>query len=325
LALSRAAALVQFLETAMDWKIKCLGALAFVMLGIGSASAAGTAVAVDPEAMVRSSGVQQVLLVGADVRIGDLIETSTGGHAELAFDDGTKIVVGPGSALLIEDYLLRGDGSTGDFAISALGGTFRFISGKSAKESYRITTPTGTIGIRGTAFDLVTNKLEGARVLMYSGATELCPTSGECVVVSDSCELGEMKTDGASSLGLTNKFTREQRRELRSRFVYGSSQQPLGDAYRLQATARCLLSPMPFTADFFKALQDAPAAVSEPGDAPDGDDKAPAAPPAPGEKPPAKPSGPTDEGPDPEPVDPGGDCAGNSGHNPGNSQNCNKK
>ena len=150
----------------MDWKIKCLGALAFVMLGIGSASAAGTAVAVDPEAMVRSSGAQRVLLVGADVRIGDLIETSTGGHAELVFDDGTKIVVGPGSALLIEDYLLRGDGSTGDFAISALGGTFRFISGKSAKESYKITTPTGTIGIRGTAFDLMTNKPEGTRVLM---------------------------------------------------------------------------------------------------------------------------------------------------------------
>ena len=50
----------------MDWKIKGLGALAFVMLGIGAASAAGTAVAVDPEAMVRNSGDQRPLLVGAD-------------------------------------------------------------------------------------------------------------------------------------------------------------------------------------------------------------------------------------------------------------------
>jgi hypothetical protein len=306
----------------MDWKIKCFGALAFVMLGIGAASAAGTAVAVDPAAMVRTAGDQRVLLVGADVGIGDLIQTSTDGHAELAFDDGTKIVVGPGSALLIEDYLLRGDGSSGDFAISALGGTFRFISGKSAKESYKITTPTGTIGIRGTAFDLITNGPEGTRVLMYSGATELCPTSAACVVVGDSCELGEMKPGGATSLGQTNKFSREQRRELRSRFVYGSSQQPLGDAFRLQATARCLLSPMPFTAQFFEALQDEPAPGSEPGDVTDKDGKAPAAPRAPVEKPPAKPSGPIDVSP--EPVDPGGDCAGNSGHNPGNSQNCNK-
>ncbi len=311
----------------MDWKFKCLGALAFVMLGIGAASAAGTAVAVDPEAMVRSSGEQRPLLVGADILIGDLIQTSAGGHVELAFDDGTKIVIGPGSALLLEDYLLRGDGSAGDFAIGALGGTYRFISGKSPKESFRITTPTGTIGIRGTAFDLVTNGPEGTRVLMYSGATELCPTAAECVVVSQTCELGEMTNGGASSLGLTNKFTRAQRRDLRSRFVYGFSQQPLGSEFRLPATARCLLSPMPFTAQFFESLADeqqpGPGSVAEqvqqakPG--PSG-----GAPDSPPKVQPGKTSTPSAEGPDEPVVDTGGDCAGNSDHNPGKSQNCNR-
>src|SRR5438045_1774974 len=107
----------------MGWMIKCLAALTFLALQVGATMAAGTAVGVDPEALVRTSGEQRTLLVGADVNLGDLIQTGAGGHVELAFEDGTKIVVGPGSALLIEDYLLRADGSPGNFAINALGGT----------------------------------------------------------------------------------------------------------------------------------------------------------------------------------------------------------
>jgi hypothetical protein len=298
----------------MDWMKRGLGALFLVLLGACPGYAGGTAVVVDPEATIRTGGEQRPLLVGADILLGDLIQTSSGGHVELAFDDGTKIVVGPGSALLIEDYLLRADGSAGDFAISALGGTFRFVSGKSAKDRYRITTPTGTIGIRGTAFDLVSD--ESTKVLMYSGETELCAISGECAVIANVCELGEMTRSGASSLGSTTKFNREERKLLRSRFVYGASQQPLQDAYRLQAAGRCLLSPLPFTPQFFETLLvSGSVAVHQqvpksdlPGDLTAG---------PPGSIPDKSHSGP--------PTDSGGDCAGNSDHNPGHSQNCTGK
>jgi hypothetical protein len=33
-------------------------------------------------------------------------------------------------------------------------GSVRFLSGASDKKAYRINTPQGTIGVRGTAFDL---------------------------------------------------------------------------------------------------------------------------------------------------------------------------
>src|SRR5690606_42119301 len=84
--------------------------------------------------------------------IGDRVVTGPSGQVQILFSDRTELVVGPRSALLIEDYLLRNDGSAGKFAINALSGTFRFVTGGAPKDSYVIKTPTGTIGVRGTAF-----------------------------------------------------------------------------------------------------------------------------------------------------------------------------
>jgi hypothetical protein len=316
----------------MAWMHKCLVALALVLLGGGPGLSAGTAVVVDPEAVVRSAGQQRALSAGAQIAIGDLIQTSNKGHVELLFDDGTKIVVGPGSALLIEDYLLRGDGSAGDLAVAALGGTFRFMTGTSAKERYRITTPTGIVGVRGTKFDLVTAKALPTQVLMYDGSTELRSVSGKRIVIANVCELGEMTEGEVTSLGLTTKLSREERRNLRSRFVYGSSQQSLGDSNRLQAAGKCLLSPLPFTAQFFSALAEQPSgrAGNAAADAPGAQERGPAVggtqakPPAKGGDTPTVPPPKGGDTPAKPPADDGGDCAGHSDHNPGHSQNCNK-
>lgn len=309
---------------------KCLVALAFVVLGADGCMAAGTAVDVDPEASIRAAGQQRVLLAGDTVEIGDLIQTAPSGHVELVFDDGTKIVVGPGSSLLIQDYLLRGDGSAGDFAVNALGGTYRFITGKSAKDRYKITTPAGTIGVRGTEFDLYAQHALGARVLMYSGATELCSFSGNCTVIADLCELGELSAGEASSLGLTTTLGSADRRELRSEFVYSGSQQSLSNSHKLYDAGRCLLSPFPGTSEFFARLGDQPqdSLSLTLGDADSGYEpvklrnrEGPSGVPSP------KSVVERDEDDNPRPHDNGddGDCAGNSDHNPGKSQNCTDK
>ena len=88
--------------------------------------------------------------VGSDIFIGDQVVTDARGLVQIKFSDNTKLVVGPNSSLVIEDYLLREDGSGGKLAINALSGTFRFVTGGAAKDRYLIETPTGTIGVRGT-------------------------------------------------------------------------------------------------------------------------------------------------------------------------------
>ena len=80
---------------------------------------------------------------------GDRITTDSVGNTQIKFRDDTKLVVGPNSTLVIDAFVFNSNDTARQVSISALKGAFRFISGKSPKDVYRITTPTATIGIRG--------------------------------------------------------------------------------------------------------------------------------------------------------------------------------
>lgn len=210
------------------------------MAGAQTAFAAtGSALGVDPGAQVQQPGGTRVLTVGADIAIGDLVETDSTGQVQILFDDGTELVVGPSSQLKIEDYLLRSDGSAGKLAIDALSGTFRFVTGNAPKDRYRIATPTGTIGIRGTAFDFTVTKRR-TRVLVYHGATQLCARTGECVLLDDGCETGTYDMSSSEVVGRADKLGSRTRNELADTFRYAISQQPLLETFRIPSGESCL-------------------------------------------------------------------------------------
>ncbi len=95
---------------------------------------------------------------GSQIVSGDEIRTGSGGLVQILFPDETKIVVGPGSTLRIDDTLFRNNGTARRFSTTAIGGSFRFISGKSNKDVYKLATPLATMGIRGTAFDFTVTR-----------------------------------------------------------------------------------------------------------------------------------------------------------------------
>ena len=81
----------------------------------------------------------------------DTIETGPKGSTQLMMMDSARIAVRPNSAFIIAEYRLDGDNSAS--VLSVLKGGFRTLSGKigeQAKENYRVETPTGIIGLRGT-------------------------------------------------------------------------------------------------------------------------------------------------------------------------------
>lgn len=93
---------------------KCVLSLAACLLLLGPsaafAAASGTAKGVDPDASAARGGDTQVLVVGSDIFMGDVVKTGPAGQVQIKFSDNTELVVGPRSALTIEDYLLREDG-----------------------------------------------------------------------------------------------------------------------------------------------------------------------------------------------------------------------
>ena len=223
-------------------------ALAFLFSAAAGAAlaASGTAMGVDPSAEAQGKQ-KRTLVVGADIFIGERVVTGPEGQVQILFSDRTELVVGPRSALLIEDYLLRENGSAGKFAINALSGTFRFVTGGAPKDSYVIKTPTGTIGVRGTAFDFWVGQTAFYQ-LLYHGSTINCPEGvpmgdPRCVIATDTCDLVQVSSNLAELLGHTDNVTGQARNQLRSWFIYAVSQRPLLSQFRIQNAERCVTRP----------------------------------------------------------------------------------
>jgi hypothetical protein len=170
----------------------------FVAVFAPSASAqqVGTASTVVQGAEIRSATGRARLVAGSALAMGDVVTTDAQGQAQLLFADGTKIVVGPGSRLVIDQILMQGNGTAQTFAVSAVGGTFRFITGKSAKPAYKILTPTATLGLRGTEFDFAVSPRRGTNVVLFRGRVLLCAQGGNCAEVRGRCTLAAATIQG---------------------------------------------------------------------------------------------------------------------------------
>jgi hypothetical protein len=256
---------------AFGGKLAPLGVLVALLMA-ASAHAAGEpsvakAVDVRPEATGLYNGATIVLSAQDDLYVGQKITTGTQGEVQIVFADDTRMVVGPGSSLVIEKYLMRNGGTASQFAVSALGGTFRFITGKSAKTAYKIDTPTGTIGVRGTRFDFNVNTRK-TKIILFDGEVTFCSDSGGCKPVKGKCDIGE---GDASDTQITKQGSTDD-------FIYVKSQRSLGSSFKVSGAGACGSKQETTTKQ-----------VEKPEEAP------------PPEKPPAKPDPVPDPVPDPLP------------------------
>lgn len=211
-------------------------------LPASSQAASGKALGVNPDASATTEEVTRTLSVGSDLAIGDLVVTGDEGLVQILFDDRTELVVGPGSRLVLEDYLLRADGSAGRFTVNALAGTFRFATGNAAKDRYLIKTPTGTIGVRGTEFDFNVDD-RGTRVLLFNGGLQLCNLDGSCVSLDGSCQVGTFDLSQALLIGATDNIEGDDRRNLREEFRYADNQGSLKREFWVRNARECLNKP----------------------------------------------------------------------------------
>ena len=96
---------------------------------------------------------------GMKVVAGDILVTGANGYGRLEMTDGGEMVLRPNSQLKLESYRFNANKPTEDgFVFSMLKGGLRTVTGmigkRGNKDAYELKTPTATIGIRGTQFDL---------------------------------------------------------------------------------------------------------------------------------------------------------------------------
>ena len=98
------------------------------------------------------SGKSAAVTVGLSIYEGQTITSGPEGEVHLVTEDGGIIAIRPNTVFRVDEY--KADGNSSDkIFMSLLKGAVRSITGwvgKYNNSAYRITTPTATIGIRGT-------------------------------------------------------------------------------------------------------------------------------------------------------------------------------
>lgn len=125
-----------------------------LLLGLpGLAWAAGVAgylTQAAPDAVLIRGDAVYAAAEGVAVAAGDVLKTGAGGGAQLEMQDGTLLQAGPASQLHLAQYALAGN-AVEAADVSLVRGWLRFITEKlSPGKPFQYTTPTMTIGIRGT-------------------------------------------------------------------------------------------------------------------------------------------------------------------------------
>ncbi|MEW9805314.1 FecR domain-containing protein [Mesorhizobium sp. ZMM04-5] len=124
------------------------------------------------------TGNGRTLATSSPVHRNERIRTSSTGLGEFVFRDGTKFAVGWNSSVVIDKFVFDDDRSAKDLSVQAAKGSFRWISGRSKSPAYKIATPAGTIGVRGTAFDVYVGPGGVTAVVLLKGRVQFCGANG---------------------------------------------------------------------------------------------------------------------------------------------------
>jgi hypothetical protein len=111
--------------------------------------------AVNPEASGTPPGATtRQLMIGQQVVYREHIVTSGLGQTQILFLDESTMTIAPDSDLTIDEFVYNPDTGKGQLAMSAVRGVMRFVGGKLSKNENAVTmtTPAGTLGIRGGVF-----------------------------------------------------------------------------------------------------------------------------------------------------------------------------
>lgn len=168
----------------------------------------GTAASTKSEVSGTLAGNRRLLKLGDGVFQNEDIATGNAASAQILFADETALTMGPNSRVILDKLVYDPSQKKGELAIRATTGVFRFISGSGPKPGYKIETPMGTIGVRGT---IIQFSIQGQwlTLSLTEGGTSICTKSGQCAnldrpgtyVVTNGTELGQTKSAHDKSCG----------------------------------------------------------------------------------------------------------------------------
>jgi hypothetical protein len=126
---------------------------------------------------------ETVLRAGIDVFQNEVIRTGPKSASRVLFQDKTNLSVGASSQVTLDRFVYDPDPAKSAVALSIAKGVARFTTGNLPKSSYRISTPTATIGVRGTIIT-ITVADDGTTTVSVDEGVATVNAGGQTVEVS---------------------------------------------------------------------------------------------------------------------------------------------
>jgi hypothetical protein len=120
------------------------------------------------------AGAGGPLNAGDPVYRNELVRTGEDSTAKLIFLDSTNLAMGPTSRVTLDQFVYAGEVNGQKMTVNLARGIFRFTTGALDKRAYTISTPTASLGVRGTVLDIDARSAQ-SRVTLVEGQALVCP------------------------------------------------------------------------------------------------------------------------------------------------------
>jgi len=154
----------------------------------------GVAASIKPNADRIDGSKTETLAPGSQLYANETVRTGNLGRADLVFIDKTNLTVGPASEVRLDKFVYDPNGSSGQVVMQMSRGAFRFVTGTQEHRVYKVSTPYGTLGVRGTVVEMIVqskrNKRDradkcDAKVRLVEGKATYRTSSGKLVELTE--------------------------------------------------------------------------------------------------------------------------------------------
>lgn len=114
----------------------------------------------------------------ANVFLDERLETVSGGGLRVALDDGSNLVLGSDSAIIVDDLVYSRASRRGSTSITLRAGFYRYASTYNKNRQVTLKTPVATIGIRGTELLILVEEDGATTVVVRQGAVHVTTRGG---------------------------------------------------------------------------------------------------------------------------------------------------
>lgn len=121
-------------------------------------------------------GGARTLGIGAPVVANERVSSSASGRGQILFQDQTTLALAPNTTIVLDQFVFNPAQGDGQLSVTLTQGALRFIGGTLSRgQEATVTTPSSTIGIRGSSSLIL--HVDGETVAIFLAGERLCITT----------------------------------------------------------------------------------------------------------------------------------------------------